>query len=273
MKKTISMILAAFLLSGSAALTVTAADEEPVNLAEYATIISSGAEFLTGSAEDAFDGSLNTWCDFAYTGDEYWIGIQLDRPTILSYVALAGRDQDGDGHTEAAWDLHGDRIEGSNDGENWELILQLGEPYYEWEIFCLDYWEPYVSEYWTEDAFDGEDEEDEDAMEPVAYTYYRVWNYGGLGFARWGEAEFWGTFVEDESEEPEAPEYMIGDLNGDEAVDIADAVLLFQHSMVPDLYPIDYAGDVDFNADGVVDISDAVLLFQHSMVPDLYPLG
>lgn len=64
----------------------------------------------------------------------------------------------------------------------------------------------------------------------------------------------------------------VGDISGDENVDISDAVMLFQHSMLPDLYPIEYAGSVDFNKDGVVDISDAVLLFQHSMLPDLYPI-
>jgi len=64
----------------------------------------------------------------------------------------------------------------------------------------------------------------------------------------------------------------IGDINGDGTVSIEDSIALFQHSMIPDLYPLNYTGSVDFNKDGVVDIGDSILLFQHSMLPDLYPL-
>lgn len=63
-----------------------------------------------------------------------------------------------------------------------------------------------------------------------------------------------------------------GDLNGDETVDIEDAILLFRHSMLPELYPINYTGNIDYNHDGNVDIDDAILLFQYSMLPDLYPI-
>ncbi len=65
---------------------------------------------------------------------------------------------------------------------------------------------------------------------------------------------------------------LLGDINGNGSVDINDARLLFQNSMIPDLYPIDYEGSVDFNGDGLVDISDARLLFQYSMLPDIYPI-
>ncbi len=66
--------------------------------------------------------------------------------------------------------------------------------------------------------------------------------------------------------------YLLGDIDGNDTVDLDDAILLFQHSMLPELYPISYAGNVDFNKDGTVDIDDAVLLFQYSMLPDLYPI-
>ena len=52
-----------------------------------------------------------------------------------------------------------------------------------------------------------------------------------------------------------------------------DAILLLQHSMFPELYPLDYAGNADFTGDGVVDMNDAILLLQHSMFPELYPIG
>ena len=69
-----------------------------------------------------------------------------------------------------------------------------------------------------------------------------------------------------------APNYKLGDINGDDVIDIEDAVVLFRHSMLPDMYPISYPGNPDFTKDGSVDIDDAILLFRHSMMPDLYPL-
>ena len=69
------------------------------------------------------------------------------------------------------------------------------------------------------------------------------------------------------------PSYIIGDLNGDGVVDMNDAILLLQHSMFPDLYPLDYAGSVDFTKDGNIDLNDAILLLQHSIFPELYPIS
>lgn len=64
----------------------------------------------------------------------------------------------------------------------------------------------------------------------------------------------------------------LGDIDGNDTVDIDDAVLLFRHSMPPELYPISYAGNIDYNHDGNVDIDDAVMLFRYSMLPELYPI-
>lgn len=66
--------------------------------------------------------------------------------------------------------------------------------------------------------------------------------------------------------------YVTGDMNGDESVDLSDALLLFQYSMFPDDYPIEYPGNFDLNKDGTVDVQDALLLFQYSMFPDDYPI-
>ncbi|MEE0867987.1 MAG: dockerin type I repeat-containing protein [Clostridia bacterium] len=63
-----------------------------------------------------------------------------------------------------------------------------------------------------------------------------------------------------------------GDINGDGCVDIDDAILLFNHSMMPDLFEISYTGNIDFNKDGKVNIDDAILLFNYSMMPDLFPI-
>ena len=73
-------------------------------------------------------------------------------------------------------------------------------------------------------------------------------------------------------EEP-APTFLLGDIDGDGSVNITDSFALFRFSMMPDLYPITYAGDPDFTKDGCTDIADAIALFRHSMMPDLYPLA
>jgi len=66
-----------------------------------------------------------------------------------------------------------------------------------------------------------------------------------------------------------APE---GDLNGDYSVDLLDAILLFRYTMLPDMYPVDYDGNMDYVKDGEINIVDAIYLFRHSMMPDIYPL-
>ncbi len=68
------------------------------------------------------------------------------------------------------------------------------------------------------------------------------------------------------------PAYTVGDITGDNSIDISDALALFQHCLMPDLYPITYLGNIDFTKDGKLDISDALHLFRYSMFPDLYPL-
>ena len=71
-----------------------------------------------------------------------------------------------------------------------------------------------------------------------------------------------------------AQEYIVGDLNCDNQIDVRDSQLLFGYSMMPDLYPLDgYSGSVDFIRDGNIDLQDAIKLFYHSMLPELYPLG
>ncbi len=70
----------------------------------------------------------------------------------------------------------------------------------------------------------------------------------------------------------EAPAYVLGDIGGDGKVDISDALALFKYSMLSELYPVSYPGNMDFNHDGSLDISDALALFKYSMLPELYPL-
>ena len=66
---------------------------------------------------------------------------------------------------------------------------------------------------------------------------------------------------------------ILGDIDLNDVVDMNDAILLLQHSMFPELYPIDYSGSVDFTKDGNIDMNDAILLLQYSMFPELYPIN
>jgi hypothetical protein len=69
----------------------------------------------------------------------------------------------------------------------------------------------------------------------------------------------------------EKPAYTPGNFNGDDFVDIDDAIYLLMYTMFPDFYPINQVAD--YNADGNVDIDDAIYLLMYTMFPDFYPLG
>ncbi len=71
---------------------------------------------------------------------------------------------------------------------------------------------------------------------------------------------------------PANTSFLLGDLTGDGMVDLRDALLLFNNSMMPDVYPVDYTRSMDFTGDRVIDIADAILLFKYSMLPELYPV-
>ncbi len=61
-----------------------------------------------------------------------------------------------------------------------------------------------------------------------------------------------------------------GDMNGDGAVNDADAIYLLRHTMLPTRYPLSGEGDV--NGDDVLNDADAVYLLRHTMLPTRYPL-
>lgn len=235
-----------------------------VNLAKAGTVITNSANDVSA----AFDGKLSTGVTLGGSGREAWIGIQLNQPAILSFVRLATADTNGDGKTERPHSIHLTVVEGSNNGTTWKRIMYFGDPYDEYTDYAAGY--ESGNNYWTEYAFDGETDYDNDAVTPVAYKYYRVWNDDGNDF--WGEVEFWGTLV-GTPETPETPKSIPGDITGDSKVDINDAMLLFQHTMLPSMFPISYTGSIDFNGDGSVDINDAMRLFQYSMLPNLFPLA
>jgi len=265
MKKTLSMILAALMVAGAAATTVVAEGEE-VNLCQIAKISYTGT-VEEGSVEDAFDGSITTGVKLGANNTDNAIILELDQPAIVSYFTFSGWDRDGDGLIDPPWNIHGTSLYGSNDGESWDFIMQFGDPYWEYDDYAYDLESAKTTTYATEYAFDGEEDEDADMMEPAEFRFYKVCT-DERGWPDWSEIEVWGTLVE-----VETPDYLVGDLDGSGVVDLADAILLFNHSMLGDIYPIDYAGNIDFTGDEVVDLADAILLFNHSMLPDIYPLA
>lgn len=261
MKKTFSLVLAALLLAGTTT-TVFASDE--VNLNEYGTPIMGNKDFVGGTLENVFDGDMTTWADYGVDGgQEYWVGMKFDVPTILNGIELFSYDPDGDGTPVRPHVIYGTVVEGSNDGENWEFILRFGDNYDEYLEYAWDMEDGMVVSAY-EYAYDGESTFDEDARDPVAYTYYRVWNNTD-GVAVWGDVIFWGTIEE--------PNYTLGDIDMNGAVDINDAMYLFQSSMLPEIFPDIYPGNADFTKNGSVDIEDALYLFQYTMMPDQYPLA
>lgn len=68
-------------------------------------------------------------------------------------------------------------------------------------------------------------------------------------------------YTPDGAEDDIEPEAMLGDINGDKSVDIADAMSLFYHVAGKDSLTEEQLTVCDFNADKSVDIADAMMLF------------
>ena len=66
------------------------------------------------------------------------------------------------------------------------------------------------------------------------------------------------------------PEYVKGDMNGDDVVTDADALYLLRYTLFPEKYPIDQSGDV--NGDSQVTDADALYLLRFTLFPEKYPL-
>ncbi len=164
------------------------------------SFIMGAMSFTEGSLEDLFDGTMATYANYGVDGgEEYYVGIKLDAPAVLTNVQMWAPDYEGDGIPNRPHALFGMIVEGSNDGENWEFILQLGDNYTEYEEYAWDM-EDGIADYFDEIPYDGESEEDDDALTPAAYTYYRIYN-DTKGVAIWGDIALWGIFGEGKSAE------------------------------------------------------------------------
>jgi len=202
-----------------------------------------------GAAADelvkAADGSLATGAYLATNTEivDAWVGIKF--PAAVTPYAFRIAMPEG----VATSKIFGSYIQGSNDGVNWTTI----------EVF--DRTQDYSTEWPAEEAY-----KEVYVSDDVQFTYFRYFNHNDHGSNVIGEFEVIGDmeYVE--------PEQLDGDINLDGSVDIADAIQLFMYSMLPEDYPIDYVGEVDFTGDGSVDIADAIQLFMYSMLPEDYPL-
>jgi len=188
----------------------------------------------------AWDNNTSTMYDPAGQSHNFWTGIMVDEPTVLTSVKVMPRD-------DRPERLDGGRIQGSNDGVYWYTLASFNSD----DI-------PVLGEFtWVEKSVNTD----------RAFTMFRYVNIGTnhgnvVDIALYGES----------AKEP-IPEYRLGDINGDNKIDLTDSILLFRHSMLPNIYPINYIGDMDYDNNGSIDIGDAIILFMHSMIPDLYPLG
>ena len=67
------------------------------------------------------------------------------------------------------------------------------------------------------------------------------------------------------------PEYVVGDLNGDDEVTDSDAIYLMYYTFFPEDYSINQ--DCDFDGDGEVTDNDAIYLMYYTFFPEDYPLS
>ena len=68
-----------------------------------------------------------------------------------------------------------------------------------------------------------------------------------------------------------ASDAVVGDMNGDDKVDVSDAIRLLLFITMPNDFPLDAAAD--FNGDNNVDVSDAIRLLLFITMPNDCPLG
>ncbi len=212
-------------------------------------VIGAGTGVTAEELVKAFDGDLGTTAVIPNNyGDDVsnWMGLKFAAPVTVMEIMLSVTPH----HR-----IMNSYIQGSNDGINWTDIKVLSD----WKEYAT----PEEGGNWEASA----PYKMMSFMIDETYTYIRYFNYNDGGANQMAEFLVTGTMDE------VVPDYLIGDLNNDGKVTIDDAILLFQHSLMPDLYPIDYPANYDFVEDGKCNIKDALYLFQYSLMPDKYPIA
>ena len=62
-----------------------------------------------------------------------------------------------------------------------------------------------------------------------------------------------------------------GDLDGNNEINVDDAIYLLGYTIFPEYYPLSQSGDVDGN--GEINIDDALHLLGYTIFPEYYPLA
>ena len=81
-----------------------------------------------------------------------------------------------------------------------------------------------------------------------------------------GQADYSGDVQVEKPEEPERPEVLVGDLDGDGYVTSDDAIYLLYHTINGTEYPVNQ--NVDFDGNGHVTSDDAIYLLYQVMLPE-----
>lgn len=76
--------------------------------------------------------------------------------------------------------------------------------------------------------------------------------------------------LQENSDSSVLTENILGDMNGDNKLNSADAIYLLRHTIMPDKYPI--TGTCDVNGDDKLNSADAIYLLRHTIMPDKYPI-
>ena len=71
-------------------------------------------------------------------------------------------------------------------------------------------------------------------------------------------------------EEP-APDYVIGDIDGNGEANSDDAIYLFNYTTFPEFFPTTYPESLNFDGVGEVTADDAIYLFNYMTFPDFSP--
>ncbi len=132
--------------------------------------------------ELACDGNIGTWWDGQGDLYEKWVGIVTTEPAVVKSFKLATQDADGDGVSDRRHAIWGGRVQGSDDGMDWEDLYVI--EYTDFEDYANDTENNYLTIALPENE--------------KAYTYFRYINNDDGAHAL---AEF-QLFAEGEEEAP-----------------------------------------------------------------------
>ncbi len=172
-----------FQVFGSAAPnTVTKWNGELVSTGENSTSVCGSVvgEIIGGGADaatlaGAFDGDVATYTDLTSNTNnqvDHWFGIKTAEPIVPSIFRIA---------VNPHHNIYCCRIQGSNDGKNWETLAEFSD----WKEYAT----PAEGGYWPADAT----YKTIDISTTKSYQYFRYFNYNEEGANRLSEFQIFGA--------------------------------------------------------------------------------